>query len=381
MARGQAPGYSRIPVLYCLPVRRLAALALLAALAVVPAARADLRLGVQDDAWLSSPDPLAWQLAGDLAPRVIRYNIDWSSVAPTPPLDPNSPEDPAYDWHAPDGVVRRAAALGATVLVTIVQAPMWANSGRAARFAPDDPRVFGAFCKAVAHRYSGLGELPAVGEYTVWNEPNRGAYLQPQGRLGRTAPRLLARLAAACIPAIRSENPSARIAIGPLASRGAQQGLAPLAFLRQYALAGGPRFDALALNPYTEGARPLYRAQAALPKGAIDVRNLDRLEVYLRSQYGGTVPLWLTEYAWRTGGPGGVSADDQARFADQTVQLVRGRYPYAQMLIWYLLRDVSPTSYWQSGLVDSANQLKPAFAVWQRLALAGAGLPVGTARR
>jgi hypothetical protein len=38
------------------------------------------------------------------------------------------------------------------------------------------------------------------------------------------------------------------------------------------------------------------------------------------------------------------------------------------MLVWFLLRDVSPTSYWRSGLVDSDNHKKPVFAVWTRLA-------------
>ena len=38
------------------------------------------------------------------------------------------------------------------------------------------------------------------------------------------------------------------------------------------------------------------------------------------------------------------------------------------MLVWFLLRDVSPTSYWRSGLVDSDNHKKPVFATWARLA-------------
>ena len=55
------------------------------------------------------------------------------------------------------------------MLLTIVQAPAWANGGRPARFAPRDARDFGTFCRAVATRYSGhfvpagaTAALPAV---------------------------------------------------------------------------------------------------------------------------------------------------------------------------------------------------------------------------
>ena len=83
------------------------------------------------------------------------------------------------------------------------------------------------------------------------------------------------------------------------------------------------------------------------------------------------MPIWLTEFAWRTApqpGLGVITPQRQAELAEQSVDLVRAHYPYAQMLVWFLLRDVSPTSYWRSGLVDSDNHKKPVFAVWARLA-------------
>jgi hypothetical protein len=101
------------------------------------------------------------------------------------------------------------------------------------------------------------------------------------------------------------------------------------------------------------------------------VRNLDRLENWLQNAYGDSVPIWLTEFAWRTApqpGIGVITPQRQADLAEQSVDLVRSHYPYAQMLVWFLLRDVSPTSYWRSGLVDSDNHKKPVFAVWARLA-------------
>jgi hypothetical protein len=247
-------------------MRRLL-VALLAALGVVPAtASAGLELGLQDDAYLSSADPRAWQLTRELRPDVIRYNVDWSSIARARPGRPSDPGDPAYDWTASDGVVENAARQGARVLLTIVQAPAWANGGGPPRTAPRDARDFGTFCGAVAKRYSGSyvpagaeAPLPRVTSYTVWNEPNRGQFLEPQGRHGLEAPMVMARLMRACAGSIEDVTSDARVAIGPLASRGGQGGIAPIAFLARYRAAGGPRPAVVALNPYLGSLLPEYR--------------------------------------------------------------------------------------------------------------------------
>ncbi len=354
-----------------------------ALLATVPAtASAALDIGIQDDAFLTSAEPNAWPLARALRPDVIRYNVDWSSVARARPAQPSSPGDPAYDWDAPDRIVRNATAQGARVLLTIVQAPRWANGGAAPRTAPRDPADYGTFCRAVASRYSGsfapagATALPRVTSYTVWNEPNRGQFLQPQGAHGLEAPRVMARLMRACAGGIHAAVPDAQVALGPLASRGGQGGIAPVAFLARYRAAGGPRPEVVALNPYLGSLLPVYRGNEREQDGAITVRNLDRLEGALTAAYGETVPIWLTEFAWRTAeqpGIGVITPARQAELAQQSADLIRDHYPYAGMLVWFLIRDVSPTSYWRSGLVDSANHRKPAFAVWAQLARASGG--------
>jgi LemA protein len=349
------------------------------ALGVLPAtASAGLELGLQDDAYLSSADPRAWQLVRELRPDVIRYNVDWSSVGKARPAQPESPGDPAYSWAATDALVQNASRQGARVLLTIVQAPAWANGGGAPRTAPRRASDYGTFCKAVASRYSGSfapagaeAPLPRVTSFTVWNEPNRGQFLEPQGAHGFEAPKVLARLMGACTTAIHAVQPDAQVALGPLASRGGQGGIAPIAFLARYRAAGGPRPDVVALNPYLGSLLPEYKEDEKEDHGAITVRNLDRLENALKAAYGDTVPIWLTEFAWRTApqpGLGVITPQRQADLAEQSVDLVRAHYPYAQMLVWFLLRDESPTSYWRSGLVDSQNDKKPVFAVWARLA-------------
>jgi hypothetical protein len=318
-----------------------------------------MQLGIQDDALFTSAEPKAVPTVTALHPHLIRYNVVWSAVAPTKPSDPGNPQDPAYDWTSVDKLVALAGKLQAAVLFTIVDTPKWANGGKDPQFAATAPATFGTFCGVVARRY------PAVVRYTIWNEPNRGQFLQPQGTGGTEAPKVLARLAGACIPKIRAASPSAKIALGPVASRGGQGGLPPITFLGDYRAAGGPKPDAVALNPYLEGQAPLFAPTERPADGAVTVRNLDWLHTSLRTAYHVNMPIWLTEFAVRTVPP--VTNRLQAAQLRQTVQLVRRHYTFVPMLVWFLLRDQGPHDYWRSGLVDFGWHRKPAFATFVSL--------------
>jgi hypothetical protein len=325
----------------------------------VPPPPKAMTLGLQDDALLTSAEPKAVPTVTALAPKLIRFNIVWSDIAPKQPAEPGNPADPAYVWTNADKIVALAAKLHSSLLFTIVNAPKWANGDESPEHAPTDPADLGAFCGAVAQRY------PTVGRFTIWNEPNRGQFMQPQGEGGAEAPKVLAGLAKACIPAIKAKSRHARVAIGPIASRGGQGGLSPIPFLAAYRSAGGPRPDAVALNPYLEGQTPLFVPTERPDDGAVTIRNLDWLEGILKTTYGGTMPIWLTEFAVRTVPP--VTYADQATQLRQTVSLVRAHYPYVPLLIWFLLRDQGPHDYWRSGLVDTPWHQKPAFAVFRSL--------------
>ena len=186
--------------------------------------------------------------------------------------------------------------------------------------------------------------LPRVDRYSIMNEPNRGQYVWPQGPGGQTAPRLAARLVATCLPALQDANPDAQVALGPLASRGAQGGSAPLEFLKAYRKAGGIQPDAVALNPYLDGLLPQYKPKEVQPDGAITLRNLDQLEAQLKVDYKRRVDLWLTEFAWRLGNTkrlGNVTVSRQAKLTRDTLTLVR-RYPYVRIFTWFLLQDERP---------------------------------------
>jgi hypothetical protein len=318
-------------------------------------------LGIQDDAVLSSADPSAWTLVGALGAGVVRLQVIWPG------------KGKPIDWTATDRIVQGAQSVGAEALITVSAGKPGANGTPHAPATPTNAAGFGEFCSQVALRYDGEfvpdGEtdpLPRVDRYSVLNEPNRGQYLWPQGAGGKTAPRLSARLVNACLPALQDANPESQVALGPLASRGAQGGISPLGFLRAYRRAGGVQPDAVALNPYLDGLLPEYKPDEQRPDGAITLRNLDQLETELKVDYHRRVDVWLTEFAWRIGQPSGagkVTAARQASLTVKTLKLVR-RYPYVRLFTWFLLRD-EKKGYWRSGLVGPGGQPRPVFSVWQ----------------
>jgi hypothetical protein len=332
-------------------------------------------LGIQDDALLASADPEAWTLVGALGPGVVRLQVIWPGPGKT------------MDWTATDRIVQGAADVGAEPLVTISPGKPGANGTAHAPNTPTNAAAFGDFCSQVALRYDGefipdtaqaadttdgaavldTPPLPEVDRYSILNEPNRGQYVWPQGPAGQTAPRLAARLVAACLPALQDAEPDAQVALGPLASRGAQGGISPLGFLRAYRKAGGIEPDAVALNPYQDGLLPQYRPKEVQADGAITLRNLDQLEGQLKVDYKRNVDVWLTEFAWRLGNTpklGNVTAARQAKLTRETLTLVR-RYPYVRIFTWFLLQD-EHQGYWKSGLVAANGVPRPAFKVWKQ---------------
>jgi hypothetical protein len=336
------------------------------------ATRLPLMLGLQDDALLTSGESSAWPLAKTLGVGVVRFNVAWNNIARRRPKHPGNPADPAYNWSQADLMAERTRAMGAEPLFTIVGAPRWANGGHGPAWAPQNMNALTSFCRAVATRYRGdyvdpeTGEtLPEVDRYTVWNEPNRGQYLQPQGKGGLAAAGAEAWMMSTCAPMIGLVNPSSQVALGPLASRGGQGGLAPIPFLQAYLRAGGTTPDVVALNPYLNGLLPVYRPNERRG-GIVTLRNLDQLERRLRALAHHTVPVWLTEFAWRVGQTptGYVSPQRQAALTLQSIALVRDHYPYVDTFIWFLLRDQAPFSYWQSGLVGYDWRRRPAFSAW-----------------
>jgi hypothetical protein len=116
-----------------------------------------------------------------LGVTALRVELYWSQVAPgrdsaTKPAF--NAEDPnAYDWGVYDWLLSEAAARKWQVMLTVTSpVPRWATSNRRSPYVTrPDPRDFREFMTAVARHFGSEVSL-----YSIWNEPNHPAFLQPQ---------------------------------------------------------------------------------------------------------------------------------------------------------------------------------------------------------
>jgi hypothetical protein len=339
-------------------------------------------VGFQDDPsfrWredrMSMLDEAAQANAG-----VIRSTVYWYRVAPRRPASPASPFDPAYQWDDLDEVVRGAQFRGMETMLTIWGTPNWANRGKGPNRAPDRMSDLTNFARALASRYSGRNSgLPYVRFYSVWNEPNLEQFLAPTfDRRGRpVAPFTYAKMYRAAYAGLKAGSRTARVGAGETSPRGrdkpspgvTQDSIAPATFARLVSTSR-PRitFDAWAHHPYsTLGAGPSQPAR--YPN--VHVTQLRQFERSLKTWYGKTVTLWISEYGFETrpAEPRGVTVSQQAVYTRQAMATFK-KDAAVTMVIWFIFRD-DPTSTWQSGLLARNGTRKPAFG-----AFAGAAGPV-----
>ena len=183
---------------------------------------------------------------------LVRLNVVWRAVAPTPPPDPDNAGSLSYDFGAIDAAVRDARARGLTVMLTVSGAPDWAEGpGRPSTAVPGtwkpDPSSLASFMRAVAQRYSGgfdpdgpgsVPAIPAVQAVEVWNEPNLLEYLAPQYE-GSTpvSPDYYRKMLNASYAAVKSVDPAMLVVTGGTAPYGGPSArgvrLRPVAFDRR----------------------------------------------------------------------------------------------------------------------------------------------------
>jgi hypothetical protein len=312
--------------------------------------------------------------AGESGANVIRVIANWATIAPKQPSNASSPADPAYRFNWLDDLVWQAQHRGMRVLLTIWGTPPWASSTHKPNAAPQ-PATLGAFCGALAARYSGRyvvpdGTLAPVTLFSVWNEPNLAQFLSPQ-YIGKkdASPRLYANMFRACEGAIKRANSSALVAAGETSPRGTdhprggiQQSHSPGRFA-QLVAAQRPviHFDAWAHHPYGTG----FTGRATVPFRwpNVGVSDLKRLEGHLSEWFHRkTVPIWITEFAYQTR-PGALTLSQQASYL-RAAFLKAVSVQQVQMFIWFVFED-TPGQLWQSGLYTANNTPKPALSAWE----------------
>jgi hypothetical protein len=330
----------------------------------------------------------------------VRVSAFWSDIAPGPQsltkpagFDAADAYDPAYRWAALDRVVGSAAAHGLRVLLSIsTPVPLWASSKPSLKnpvWAPR-PAEFAQFASAVAYRYR-----LTVDQFALLNEPNQGAWLQPQSQRGQAvSPHLYRALVHAAYPAVKLAAPDAQVLIGELAPSGRNdpgptRPIRPLLFLRTmgcrdahfHAVRSGRckgfkpvPADAIGHHPYGVFLSPYVRSHYSDDAAIGDWRRLeqtlDRLVARkaIKPSARGPLPIYYTEFGYQTDPPdpfAGIPLARQSRWL-QDAAYVAWRTPRVRGLNQFRLSDGSirgngPLAYreFQSGLYFANGKAKP----------------------
>jgi Cellulase (glycosyl hydrolase family 5) len=330
-----------------------------------------------------------------LGADTLRIEVKWAEVAPSP----TARKQPAVDTTDPgvypgfqpyDDLVVRAVAKGFRVMITLApDAPRWATSGgRGGNYKISAPR-FAAFARAVGRRYSGsYGGLPAVGYWSIWNEPNHIFFLKPRAQSAR----VYRGMVQSGVPALRATAPKgAKIFVGELAPVGtATKVIGPLRFMQQW-LCLDSRFKRLRGRAAArQGCKHFKKVNAdgfahhpygpttAVPRrrDIINMLAIRRLGSALdKAGRAGRIrrglPIYSTEFGYQTNPPDPFVSTSPARQAELLNKLEEYSYRYARLKSYsqYLLfddvaRSGSSALRWagfQTGLRFSNGKAKPAF--------------------
>jgi hypothetical protein len=332
--------------------------------------------------------------------EIARLNVPWRSLTTGRPANPEDPNDPAYSFAGLDRSVIDAAVRGHQVLLTVYDAPEFAEGKNQSSEAANatwkpDPDDIAEFAQAVATRYSGnfvpvggTGALPLAQYIEAWNEPNLSDYLTPQytkkstfaGDHYREMVRGFAR-------GIRRSGARTQLVAGVTAPYGDPHGgrrTRPLRFLRDFLCLDGDLrarrqcdrvgFDVLSHHPITLSGGPnrsaIHPDDAAMP----DLHNVvDTLRAAeRRNTIGGPKrhPVWATEFWWESDPPDGfqgVPLRKHARWIQEAQYLLWRQG--ASAAIWLLLVDVplgpDGIAEQQSGIFFVDGREKPGFTAFR----------------
>ncbi len=371
----------------------------------------------------------------DLGVDRVRVSVPWRGFAPdhrstkrpasfTDPADPKQYEARVFDLH--DHVLRVADQLGIKVLFNITGgAPLWATGSANGhklnlQYKPSATQ-FGRFVEMLGKRYDGKhsdenqgkASLPRVDAWSIWNEPNTSAHLQPQWERSKTtgkwvplAARIYRGLARSAIGALqRSGHGSDTILLGETAPLGLDvfgrtRSIRPVRFLdallcldprtrralrgraaRELGCSDFSVHGQLAVTGFAHHPYSITSGPEVSDPNPLDIRLADRARLgqlldaaAALHRVPAALPYWWTEYGWQTKPPDpirGVEPADHARWIAQAERITRADARTAA-LTQFLLRDDVPRDEpnatlerrwgtYQSGLRDADGNAKPAY--------------------
>lgn len=346
-----------------------------------------------------------------LGVKALRVELYWFEVAPSP----TSASKPtfaatnpgAYPWGEYDALIGEAHRLGWKVLLTVTSpVPRWATSnGKAPYVTKPDPKDFEEFMTAVARHYGPSGPFGStVSLFSIWNEPNHPAFLQPQWNTNGTpaSPRIYRALYQAGYAGLKAGGiAQPQVLLGETAPSGYDKvnykrekarallhDVAPLLFLREtlclnasYRKSGSctPLTAAgYAHHAYSTAAGPLFKPPG---KDEVMIAVLSRLSNALSKAFAAhatttNLPIYLTEFGVQSK-PNkylGVSVARQVEY-DAIAERIAWSNPRVLAFSQYLLKDDplggkpgssvnGGTIGFQTGLEYLSGAPKPLYYAW-----------------
>jgi hypothetical protein len=286
-----------------------------------------------------------------LGVKALRVELNWFNVAPgqtatsKPAFDMTNPGN--YAWGEYDALIAEAQRLHWKVLLTLTSpVPRWATSNKKAPYVTKpDPKDFQEFMTAVARHYGPTGRFGStVSLFSIWNEPNHPAFLQPQWNTNGTAasPRIYRALYQAGYAGLQAGGiAKPKVLLGETAPTGYERvnykrekskallhDVAPLLFMRETLCLNAKYRKSGSCTPltaigyahhaYSTAAGPLYKPKE---KDDVTIGVLSRLSSALSKAFAAhgvtsNLPIYLTEFGVQSK-PNrylGVSVAQQAEF-------------------------------------------------------------------
>ncbi|MBY0396002.1 MAG: hypothetical protein K2X91_05945 [Thermoleophilia bacterium] len=344
---------------------------------VLPATGAGAVAAVQDDILTTAQvDQIAGRVAllQQTRARVTRFDVLWSTVAPTEPADPRNPADPAYDWSRVDAVMTQLAAARIVPIVSVYSTPDWAvirPTPYEFAYNPNAPRpaAFRDFMYALAKRYNGTfpnpagtpATLPRVRHFEIWNEPNLKNFFRLGARSNLAHYKKMVR---AAYPAIKRANRRAIVIIGvggPRSTSG-QGNVGARQWMRGLVLDRRVKLDAYSQHIYP-AAGPRARVKAFPSWNSVP----EILQTLNRRKRG--MKLYITEAGYTTARTDfrnvRVSVPVQNRYLNQIFRLPAVRSTQVAAVVWFNLQD---NVNWPAGLLRADGSRKPSLASFVRFA-------------
>jgi hypothetical protein len=339
---------------------------------------------VQDQGYY--PREEAYDRLKELGVSRLRFNVIWANqLEPSSRDAKKAPRKPRYDFDQLDVAVKTARKHKVRVQLTLTgPAPRWgARDSDNGRVVKPNAKRFGQFARTVARRYRKYVDV-----YSIWNEPNHKAWLQPVSQQGR----LYRDLYYQGYKAVKRYDRKAKVLIAETAPYASKKGVAtpPLEFLRdvtcvdkkyRYKRKKGCR--ALIADGYAHHPYDFERAPNKRRKGSDSVtmanlssltRALDKLKRArrLRTSKGRALDLYLTEFGYFAAGPGKVFKEKtRAKYLLRGFQMAQRNKRVRAMLQYVLVSPPPERTRFNTSVIDADGTLTRPFrslAKWTKKA-------------